>query len=108
MPSCSNDDCEAWVSDDFVRVFGTDGSVKACLECGRSLGLVADDDIETARESIGFGTANDRLRSFCSVRCKARWLDTTARILETQQSTLALFRDGVDVDDAEAVTWAVA
>lgn len=34
MPHCGNPDCEAWVSPDFVRVFGTnENTVLACLSC---------------------------------------------------------------------------
>ena len=82
---------------------------ECCAQCGRSLATVAADAIERTRESTGFGAANDRLRRFCSVQCKARYIDADARLLETQQATLTLYADAdVDVDSADAVTYAVA
>lgn len=81
---------------------------ESCHECGRSLGLVPDDAIEMARESLGFGAANDRIRSFCGVQCKARWSDMTARTLETDQTRITAWDStGIDLDDPDAITWAV-
>lgn len=37
MPFCNN--CERYVSHDFVRVFGRDGEVEHCLDCARNADL---------------------------------------------------------------------
>lgn len=82
-----------------------------CHHCGRSLALVPDDAVERARESLGFGAANDRLRRFCSVRCKALWKDVDPVLERTHQATLAAFDDGADgtIERAapDAIAWAV-
>lgn len=36
MPECAN--CGAFVSTDFVRVFGIDGEAHSCIECGKQDG----------------------------------------------------------------------
>ncbi|MFA9428538.1 hypothetical protein [Natronorubrum sp. A-ect3] len=77
-----------------------------CHECGTALSLVAADSVETARESVGFGQGNDRIRRFCSTHCRALWADVTVVRLETRQTTLAAF-NGAARGDADAIAWAV-
>lgn len=76
-----------------------------CHECGRSLSLIPGDEIERHRESLGFGAANDRLRSFCSVRCKARYVDADVVLLSTRQTTLAMY--GTACDEGERYVYGV-
>ena len=80
-------------------------SSEQCTHCGRSLALVAEDAIRRERISHGFGAANDKLRSYCGVRCRAIDNDRDAMLETTRQSTLALFRDGVNRCDPAAVAW---
>ncbi|ELY69948.1 hypothetical protein C489_03336 [Natrinema versiforme JCM 10478] len=80
-------------------------SSESCAHCGRSLVLVADDAIRRERISHGFGAANNELRSYCGLRCRALGNDRDAVLETTQQSTLALFYDGVDRHDPAAVVW---
>ena len=80
-----------------------------CHHCGRSLALVPDDAVERARESLGFGAANDRIRRFCSVRCKALWKDVDPLLERTRQTTLAAFDGdgGLEASDPDAIAWSV-
>lgn len=77
-----------------------------CDECGRSLELVARDAVVRHRESTGFGAANERIRRFCSVECRARWRDVDPVLATTQQTTLAAFDGGnLDWRGPEAIAW---
>ncbi|WP_130500914.1 hypothetical protein [Natrinema hispanicum] len=73
-----------------------------CEYCGGDLRVT---ETVRARESTGFGLANERIRTFCSTTCRARWQGVDPVIASSQQSTLALFRDGVDRHDPAAVVW---
>ncbi|WP_312911127.1 hypothetical protein [Natronosalvus caseinilyticus] len=77
-----------------------------CFECGRSFGLVPEDEIVRARESLGFGAANDRLREFCSVRCRARWRHVDPVLEETRQTRLAAWiTGGIDLEAPGAIAY---
>ncbi len=79
-------------------------TASSCHECGRALSMVSVDDVTRARESLGFGSANDRVREFCGVACKARWKDVDPVLEATRQATLAAF-NGTARDDADRVAW---
>lgn len=76
-----------------------------CRECGRSLALVSCDEVARTRVSHGFGAANDELVEFCSIACKARWLDVDAVLEATRQATLAAFNETASA--AERIAWSV-
>ena len=80
-----------------------------CYRCDRSLGLVPDDEIRNARESLGFGGgSNDRLRSFCGVRCRALWRGSDPVLDETDQSRIdAWTADGLAGSLADRITYAI-
>lgn len=83
-------------------------SRSTCYECGRSLSTVSADAIERARESLGFGAANDRMRSFCSLECRARWRGVDPVLERTKQSRVTAWdRDGIDPDAPDAIAWGV-
>ena len=76
----------------------------SCDECGRSFALVPDSEIERHRESTGFGPHNERIRRFCSVACRAHYLDVDPVLEATQQATLTAFDPSVD-DPASRIAW---
>lgn len=76
-----------------------------CFECGRALSMVSVDDVARTRESLGFGTANDRPREFCSIRCKALWLHQDRIILSTQQTRITAWRSAGLDRTADAIAY---
>ncbi|MCU4974860.1 hypothetical protein OB955_19250 [Halobacteria archaeon AArc-m2/3/4] len=75
-----------------------------CFECNRSLNLVPVDEIVRARESLGFGAANDRMREFCGIPCRARWRGVDPVLEATRQTTIAAW-NGTARNDAERIAW---
>ncbi|WP_312911109.1 hypothetical protein [Natronosalvus caseinilyticus] len=77
-----------------------------CFACGRALSLVPEDEIARARESLGFGAANDRLREFCGLRCRARWRHVDPVLEETRQTRLeAWTAGGIDLESPGAIIY---
>lgn len=79
---------------------------ESCYECGRSFNLVPDAAIVRHRESVDFGAANDRLRSFCDVVCRARYRGSDYVIDSTRQTWITAWSaDGIDLESTDAITW---
>ena len=75
-----------------------------CDHCGDGLEL-AGGDVVRARESTGFGPANERWSTFCDRACRARAQGRDVVRATSRQLTLAAF--GPDADPADAVAWSV-
>ena len=77
-----------------------------CDHCGDVLEL-GGADVVRARESTGFGPANERWSSYCSRRCRAVDHGRDPVFETTRQATLAAFGPDADPADARAVAWSV-